>query len=419
MGGRARFFYEAVVGEFADRAQMVAFCDVNQTRLDYGNRLLQAGGSERVPTYLAQDFDRMVAETAPDAVIVTSIDRTHHRYIVRAMELGCDAITEKPMTIDAGKCQRILDTVASTGRDLRVTFNYRYSPHATKVRELLMNETIGDVLSVHFEWLLDLSHGADYFRRWHRDKRNSGGLLVHKATHHFDLVNFWLQAKPQMVMAAGGLRFYGRENAEERGVTRFYSRAHGSPVAHGDLFAIDLEGNDQLKSMYLDAEGDDGYYRDQSVFGDGISIEDTMALLVGYDSGAVMTYSLNAYQPWEGFRIALNGNRGRIELEVRENSYISAGGEKEHEGSLSGRSLRVCPHFAAPYEVELEESGGGHGGGDPIMLRDIFGSPAGDPFDRRASHVDGAWSILTGVAGNRSLQTGQPVEVASLVRWPE
>jgi len=41
---------------------------------------------------------------------------------------------------------------------------------------------IGEVISVHFEWLLDTSHGADYFRRWHRDKRNGGGLMVHKAT---------------------------------------------------------------------------------------------------------------------------------------------------------------------------------------------------------------------------------------------
>ena len=66
---------------------------------------------------------------------------------------------------------------------------------------------------------------ADYFRRWHRDKRNSGGLLVHKATHHFDLINFWLGSAPELVMALGGLRFYGHENAQERGVTDFYTRA--------------------------------------------------------------------------------------------------------------------------------------------------------------------------------------------------
>ena len=106
------------------------------------------------------------------------------------MELGCDVITEKPMTTDEVKAQAILDAVKRTGRKLRVTFNYRYAPHNTKIRELLANGVIGEVFSVHFEWLLNTQHGADYFRRWHRDKRNSGGLLVHKSAHHFDLVNF-------------------------------------------------------------------------------------------------------------------------------------------------------------------------------------------------------------------------------------
>ena len=68
-----------------------------------------------------------------------------------------------------------------------------------------MKGVIGEINSVHFEWLLNTRHGADYFRRRHRDKRNSGGLLVHKSTHHFDLVNFWLGTTPKTVFAMGGL----------------------------------------------------------------------------------------------------------------------------------------------------------------------------------------------------------------------
>lgn len=168
-----------------------------------------------IPTYKAADFDEMIRTEKPDVVIVTTIDRTHHHYIIRAMELGCDVITEKPMTVDEDKCQQIIDTVERTGQKVRVTFNYRYSPHATKVRELIRDGVIGDVLHVNFEWLLDTRHGADYFRRWHRDKRNSGGLLVHKSTHHFDLVNFWLNSEPKTVFAMGDLLFYGKENAEK------------------------------------------------------------------------------------------------------------------------------------------------------------------------------------------------------------
>jgi predicted dehydrogenase len=240
---------------------------------------------------------------------------------------------------------------------------------------------------------------------------------VHKATHHFDLVNFWIASRPKTVFAYGDLMFYGRENAEKRGMTRFYSRVHGSANAKGDPFALDLEANPELKALYLDAEGDDGYLRDQSVFGDGISIEDTMAVLVRYANGAMMSYSLVAYSPWEGFRVNFTGSKGRLEVEVVENSYVSLAGDRSLEGAANSRRIVVRPQFAPPYEVPLAEAEGGHGGGDPVLLVDLFGPPTPDPFNRAASHVDGAWSILTGIAANRAIRTGLPVDVDSLVRF--
>jgi predicted dehydrogenase len=239
-GGRAAFFYNAILHNFSRTSQLVAFCDINQTRMDYANMQVKACGLAGLPTFHAVDFDKMIMVTKPDVVIVTTIDRTHNIYIVRAMELGVDVISEKPMTIDEVRCQEILDTIKHTGRKLRVTFNYRYAPHNTKICELIRDNTIGKVNSVHFEWLLNTQHGADYFRRWHRDKRNSGGLLVHKSTHHFDLVNFWLNTQPATVFAFGDLSFYGRENAERAGQTKLYSRAQGSKEARNDPFAIHL-----------------------------------------------------------------------------------------------------------------------------------------------------------------------------------
>jgi predicted dehydrogenase len=414
-GGRSSFFYTAIVKDFSSTSSLVAFCDTNQTRMDYANSKLQALGHPGVPTYSAADFDRMIAETDPDEVIVTTVDRTHNLYIVRAMELGRNVVSEKPMTIDAPRCREILDAVDRTGQKLRVTFNYRYAPHNTKVFDLLSSGAIGQVNSVHFEWMLNTSHGADYFRRWHRDKRNSGGLLVHKSTHHFDLVNFWLRSRPETVVAMGDLRFYGRENAEKRGATRFYSRAHGSEVAKSDPFALHLDQNEQLKAMYLDAEHEDQYYRDQSVFGDGISIEDTMNVMVRYRSGAVLTYSLTAYAPWEGFRVNFNGSKGRLEVEVVEQSYVNSGGEQGLEGALESRRILLRPLFEKPVEIEISEGAGGHGGGDPVLLNDLFGTPVEDKYNRAASHIDGAMSILTGIAANKSMSTGQVVRVDDLL----
>ena len=79
---------------------------------------------------------------------------------------------------------------------MRVAFNYRYNPAHSEIRRLLAKGTIGDVGSVHFEWFLDTHHGADYFRRWHRERSQSGGLLVHKSAHHFDLVGLVARRRP-------------------------------------------------------------------------------------------------------------------------------------------------------------------------------------------------------------------------------
>jgi len=408
-GGRAGLYISAIGGQWRETAQLVAFCDTNQTRMDYANQLLQSSDSEPVSTWKAEQFDAMIRETHPDTIIVTTMDRTHDEYIVRALRAGCDVITEKPMTIDEQRALRILDAIEETGRSVRVAFNYRYAPHHSKVRELLMNGTIGEVYSVHFEWLLNTEHGADYFRRWHREKRNSGGLLVHKSTHHFDLMNFWLGSYPERVYAEGGLRFYGKENAERRGVTQFYPRAHGYAQAKADPFALQMADNPQLKALYLDAEYEDSYFRDQSVFSDGITIEDTLSVLVKYQNRVQLTYSLNAYLPWEGLNVVFNGSAGRLEMKLVEKSYVNAGGARENEGSLEGCDITVFPMFAAPWKAEFSVGEGGHGGGDNAMLADLFGEPGDDPLKRAADHRAGAMSILTGIAGNISMQQQRPV----------
>ncbi len=428
-GGRSWMYTAALMKEFSEYGELAAFCDVNQLRMDHNNDLIKEHyGKGPLPTYKAHEFDRMIAEQKPDTVIVTSVDRTHHRYICRAMELGCDAISEKPMTVDAEKCQQIVDTVQRTGKHLTVTFNYRYSPRNTKVKEILRSGMVGEIISVHFEWLLDTSHGADYFRRWHRDKRNSGGLMVHKATHHFDLVNWWLDSSPQQVFALGDLRFYGRENAEVRGVTEFYNRSRGSESAARDPFALKVRETDKrMAGLYFDAEKEDGYYRDQSVFGDGISIEDTMSVMVRYANKAVMTYTLNAFCPWEGYRICFNGSKGRLEFNVVETTHVNAGtpedfampGMRELGQDKQGMVPMIIfqPLWGKPKAIDVDEGDlSGHGGGDARLLRDILVGAQDDPLGHAAGYIDGARSILTGIAANLSMKTGQPVRVRDLVR---
>jgi predicted dehydrogenase len=415
-GYRAHVYYGAIATTYKDRAEIAAFCDLSPIRMNYANKLLmERFGTPPAKTYYYTDFEKMLDEIKPNAVIITSVDRTHHDYIIRSMEKGYDVICEKPMTIDEKKTQAIIDCQKRTGKNIRVIFNLRYAPHNTMIWQILREGVIGEIYSVHFEWLLNIQHGADYFRRWHRNKLNSGGLLVHKATHHFDLVNYWIGSRPDTVFAMGDLNFYGMKNAERRGLRNFYYRTNGNEAAKGDPFAFDWDADEHSRSIYLDAEADSGYVRDRSVFSDDISIEDTMAVMVRYQNNVMMTYSLNAYMPWEGHNVVFNGSKGRLEVKVVDMSYVNSDGKPGIEDACTGKKITVLPMFGKPYEVSYEEGVGGHGGGDPAIFNDIFGDPHPDPYNRAASHIEGAYSIITGIAANKSIASGLPVPIKDLL----
>lgn len=426
-GGRAISFIEPLVTTYRAHNELVALCDLSPTRMAYYNRLLAGDwGYHAVPAYPADRFDAMLQETRPDTVFVCSKDSTHHHYIIRALLAGCDVITEKPLTIDAAKCRAILEAQRATGRRVRVAFNYRWGPFRTKVKELLATGTIGRVHSVNLEYLLDTNHGADYFRRWHALTAESGTLLVHKSTHHFDLVNWWLDAIPAQVFAYGDLVFYGRQNAEARGDGHLaaYPRYTGEPRAKDDPFRLDLDESESFRGLYRDAEADSGYLRDRNVFRDDIDIFDQMSLNVRYRTGQVLTYSLTAYSPREGMRVTFNGDRGRLEYHEFIGSHMNRAVrpgdfkiEDKPGAEAEGEWIKVYPHFQTGYLVPLPPAQGAHGGADEVLSRSFFApdAPATDPWHRFAGHEQGAASILVGIAARESIARNQPVNVADLV----
>lgn len=419
VGGRSAFFRNAIDDKYNEHAVIVGFCDNNLGRLKLAQKTTFEKTGVEPPIYdVAADpkaFEKMIAETKPDEVIVTTKDCTHDNYIIRAMELGCDVVTEKPMTTDENKCQAIVDAQKKTGRSCRVSFNYRYSPPRTQVKDLLMKGVIGEVLSVDFNWMLNTHHGADYFRRWHSNKANSGGLMIHKATHHFDLVNWWLSDVPESVMAVGKREFYTPETAKRLGLGK-NERCFTCADKEKCKFCLDMnKGN--FKTLYLDCEQYDGYFRDRCVFREDIDIEDTMNVIVSYKNKTTLSYSLNAFNSWEGYYVIFNGTKGRLEHKMQESVYINGDGTVPGAIEKEGTYIHIFPLRSAAYGVDLWTGEGGHGGGDPVLLHDIFApDKQEDPYMRAADQRSGAYSILVGAAANISFKTDSAVKIDDLVQ---
>src|SRR4030042_3021789 len=110
---------KTLLEEYGELVEFVGLCDINPGRVSFAKKFLGV----TCPGFT--DFTEMMVKTKPDIVIVTTVDATHDEFIVKGMEMGADVITEKRMTTDEVKCQRILDAERRPGKKPRVTFNYR------------------------------------------------------------------------------------------------------------------------------------------------------------------------------------------------------------------------------------------------------------------------------------------------------
>ena len=367
--------------------------DINQTRA----RLLSEE-CENVPVY--SDFGTMLTEAKPDVVVVASTDYSHHTYIIEALRAGCDVISEKPMTIDEEKCKAILQAEKETGRKVIVTFNLRVAPYFSTVKEMLKNDVIGEVYHVHFEWFLDRDHGADYFRRWHSEMRNSGGLLVHKSTHHFDIINWWVDSAPVKLQAFGARRVYGDhgQHKGERCMTCSYKASCE--------FYKDINADPFMKKYYVGGEHEDGYWRDRCLFDERIDIYDTMTVNIQYANGALLNYSLVTYSPYEGWKATINGSKGRLEVG---NIYRSAD-MSEVEKSI----IKLYKLDGSIENIEVSAQIGGHGGGDAKLLKALFEGGVADPLGQQADSFAGAQSLLIGATANRSIAEGIALAISDV-----
>ncbi len=393
-GSRGTHWGRDIVQNYADVAQIVGLADINPKRVEVAKEMMGSSA----PTFT--EFDRMIAETKPDAVLVTTTDGSHYTYIIRAMELGVDVITEKPLCIDEYQCQAILDAEKKYGRKLTVAFNARHYPQAKLVKRLLMEKAIGDVVSIDYQEYLDISHGASYFRRWHRIKEISGTLLVSKSVHHFDQVNWWLDSIPVEVMAWGDLRFYGKNNPF-RG-----THCRGCPFKDRCQFYWDITKDERSMKLYVACESEDGYQADGCVWRQDCNIYDTFSIQTRYENRARLTYTANTFMPYEGQEIGINGTKGRLDF----NMY-DAPDYHDHQ-------VRLTRNFGKSEVLKAETRAGGHGGADPGVRDQIFReSGAADPLGLKAGSIAGAYSSLVGIAGYHSIERGgDRIKLASLVK---
>ncbi|MDR6884030.1 Gfo/Idh/MocA family oxidoreductase [Bacillus sp. 3255] len=417
VSGRALgMFAKPILSTFSGSCELVGLLDRDQARFElFRSRFPE---QQEIGTYSEHEFDRMVKETRPDVIIVAGRDDTHARYIIAALEHDLDVITEKPMVTTGEDARRVADAEQASKGKVTVTFNYRYAPIHTKIKEMILEGKLGRITSIDLNWYLDTYHGSSYFKRWNRVRELSGGLSIHKCTHHFDLVNWWIGQQPVEAFSYGALNYYGAEGEanpkKEDGrfcstcelteecdyYSRWNARSKNLQVQDDHLGSLGAVKN---KFPYSD------YRPDQCIFDSQIDIEDTYTATVRYNGGALLSYSVNFSLPYEGYRLAINGTKGRIEsVEYHMPSRTPF--------PTPVQTIDYFPLFGSKETIHVVHREGGHGGGDPLLLEDLFmGEDRRRPYRILSGAVDGAYSVATGEAVWRSVKEHRPVTIAEVL----
>ncbi len=401
-GTRALNFADGILHRVSDYSELVGLHDNNSLRMEGFQNLIKC----RVPSFT--DFDEMVRVTKPDTLLVMVPDRLHPEFIEKGFAAGLDVITEKPMAMNREGVMHIRRAEEKYGKEVTVSFNMRFAPYSAAIKKVLMTRPIGNITSVNAEWFIDRTHGQEYFHRWHAKLSNGGGLLVHKATHHFDLLNWFLDDEPEEVYATGCRRVFGDANPF------FAERCSSCPYA-GKCWAVmkstledaDLNpGSDGeiFQELFFNAESEDGYWRDRCCFARDIDIYDTMNAMIRYKSGIQVNYTENAYSPWQGYNIVFNGDDGRIEVgTVNYSTRPKNLGEDDRIRIIKGTTRQNI----TMEEMSFKEVLTPHGGGDYALFDQLLGAGYPDPLGQKAGSRAGALSALVGITANESILSGK------------
>ena len=179
--------------ECRGQAEAVALCANNAERIQ---RALEVA-----PDMALHKKESDLIQSDLDAVVISSPNFTHVPLALEALKAGKHVFLEKPVGITAAECRKLLRATQKSNRVLMIGHELRYSAYFAKIKHLIDRGAVG---TPHMTWCKEFRGPFQpKSRDWIQDRRKSGGCLVDKNCHHFDLMNWWLDARPKHVSAFG------------------------------------------------------------------------------------------------------------------------------------------------------------------------------------------------------------------------
>lgn len=149
-----------------------------------------------------------------DAIIISTPDNLHYGPCMEALKMGYDVLLEKPISPSEKECRDILALTKKNKRIVAVCHVLRYAPYFIKLKELIRNGSIGEVVSIqHLEPIMHVHMSHSYVRgNWHNSKLTTPIILA-KSCHDLDILKWMLDKHCKSISAFGDLKWFKKENA--------------------------------------------------------------------------------------------------------------------------------------------------------------------------------------------------------------
>ncbi len=345
------------VATLLGRALIHGIYDPQERSLEVAESEFAKISSEKLIRY--PSLESACADSEVDAYFICTPNHTHYEVLRTVIKTGKPIFVEKPMATTVGDAARMVRMANSYGSIIRIGLQYRYkSQYVEAFHEALVRKSLGDIKTISMS-----EHRPPFLDKvgqWNKFNAFSGGTLVEKCCHYFDLINLMAESLPERVFASGGQAV-------------------------------------SFKDFEKDGKASD--------------IDDHAFVLIEYQNGIRANFALNMFSPDFDEEMIVVGNRGRLVAREKDNYQQQQPAIETLEVELGENGVSKVSEVI--YPKAIHESG--HCG-STFYEHQAFVDQLEGKQVAGATVEQGFWAVVVASAAQESIARAEPVRIGEFLK---
>ncbi len=341
---------------FSEEFEVVAIVDNDEKKLADAKREFSCPVFSEYQQFLK-------AKISADIVVVSTQDSDHREHAIACMEAGYDLLLEKPIAPTLEDCAAIYDAATRLGRKVVVCHVLRYTPFYKKVKEIVDSGVLGNIQTLAATENVGYYHQAHSFVRgpW-RNSEQSSPMILAKCCHDMDMIRWLIGERCEKVSSFGGLSYFTNENAPAGAAAYCSECLHTDCIYKAQKLYLEYQW---MASYFTNGERTEenilsslkGTQYDKCVFKTDNDVVDHQVTIMQFAKGITAMHQMTAFSKEIYRGIKISGTKADL-FGVMEQNRIE---------------IRVFGGDTYTVPVDFDEVVyGNHGGGDQMLMHDLY-----------------------------------------------